>query len=105
MAGELVPRGRYAPMNVDDIDLAYTRLPKGVVAAIDSEAVRGLARAARVKAAGLVAETALAEYDLLARMEQTVTKNDPIAADLAAGIVRDYLAVARSEIRKMGRRS
>jgi hypothetical protein len=43
-------------MNVDDMDLVTTRLPKAVVRSIDAEAARGLTRAARVKAAGIVAE-------------------------------------------------
>lgn len=102
--GELVPRGRYSPMNVDDMDLVTTRLPKAVVRSIDAEAARGLTRAARVKAAGIVAETALAEVELLSRMEGAVAKGDPIAADRVSGIVEEFVHIARSEIRRMGRR-
>jgi hypothetical protein len=91
-------------MNIDDVDLVSTRLPKAVVRSIDGEAARGLTRAARVRAAGFVAETALSEVELLSRMEAAVSRNDPIAAERVSGIIEDFVSVARSELRRMGRR-
>lgn len=101
---ELALRGWYAPMTVEDTDLVSTRLPKAVVRAVDAESARGLARAARVRAAGFVPETVLAEVELLSRMEAVVAKGDPIAAERVSGIVEDFVHVARTELRRMGRR-
>jgi hypothetical protein len=91
-------------MTVEDTDWCPHGCRRRVVRAVDAESARGLARAARVRAAGFVAETALAEVELLSRMEAVVAKGDPIAAERVSGIVEDFVYVARTELRRMGRR-
>lgn len=99
----LVPSRGYQPTGLRDIDLASTRLPRGVQAMVDAETARGLARAQRVNAAGFVAQAAMSNLDMLGLMESAIARRDPVSAERAAAIVEDFTFVARCELRRMAR--
>lgn len=97
----LVPWQDSHPAGLRDVDLASTRLPKGVQRMVDAEAARGLARAQRVNAAGFAAQAALTNLDMLGLMESAIARRDPVSAERAGAIVEDFLFVARIELRRM----
>jgi hypothetical protein len=99
----LVPSRGYQPTGLRDVDLASTRLPRGVQSMVDAETARGLARAQRINAAGFVAQAAMSNLDMLGLMEASIAKRDPVSAERAAAIVEDFTFVARCELRRMAR--
>jgi hypothetical protein len=99
----LVPWQDNSPVGLRDVDLASTRLPRGVQRMVDAEVARGLARAQRVNAAGFVAQAAMTNLDMLGLMESAIARRDPVSAERASAIVEDFTFVARCELRRMAR--
>jgi hypothetical protein len=90
------------------------RLPMKVKKAIDRESAWGLTNAARAQAVGFVAEARVEAAELvtertmlgldrLHRVEAALSKSDPLKAVQYAGLVDDYLLIARCELRRMTR--
>lgn len=88
--------------------------PRAVRKAIDQEMARGLHGAAsaqadgfiasaRIDAAELVTERALIGIDRLNRVEAAMSKSDPLQAARYAGLVDDFVLVARCELRNLSR--
>jgi hypothetical protein len=115
MSGELIPRsGGEASRVLRGSDPLARRLPREIQRGIDRESAWGLINAARAQAAGfvadaridaveLVAERAMLALDRLNHVEAAMAKQDPIQAARFAGLVDDFLLVARSEIRNLPR--
>lgn len=112
--GELMPRPRDAIRELRGSDPLAPRLPRAVQQAVDRESAWGLvnsARAqavsyvasARVDAAELVTERIMVSLDRLNRVEAAMSKADPIKAERFAGLVDDFLLIARCELRDMTR--
>lgn len=112
--GDLVPRPRGAAHVLRGADPLAPRLPYKLQRAVDRESAWGLVSAARAQAASvaaevrveaveLVTERAMLGLDRLHRVEAAMTKDDPIKAALYAGLVDDYLMIARSELRRLPR--
>jgi hypothetical protein len=106
--GDLMPRESARVLS--GTDPLAPRLPARVQRAIDRESGRALASAARAQAAGFVAEARIGALELvteramlgLARLHQieaAMAKQDPIVAEQYAGLVDDYLMLARGELR------
>jgi hypothetical protein len=88
--------------------------PKQVQRAINREAAWGLTGGAHAQAAGfiaearvdateMVAERAMLGLDRLHRIEAAMAKTDPVKAEQYAGLVDDFLLVARTELRRLPR--
>lgn len=111
---ELMARPREAMRGVRDTDPLARRLPAKVQRAVDRESAWGLVGAARAQAAGYVAEARIEAAELatevgllcldrLQRVETATGRADPIRAERAAGLVEEYLLVARSEVHQLRR--
>ncbi len=107
-----MPRPRDGMRIVEGRDPLAPRLPTKVRRAIDRESAWGLTNAARAQAVGFVAETrveavemvterAMFGLDRLHRVEAAMVRDDPIKAAQYAGLVDDFLMIARSELRHL----
>jgi hypothetical protein len=114
MPHELIPRPSEAIHQLRRADPLAPRLPLKVRRAVDRESAWGLVSAARAQAAGFVAdarvdavelvtERTMLGLDRLNRVEAAMAKIDPVNAERFAGLVDDFLMVARSEIRRLPR--
>lgn len=114
MTGDLIPRGPDALRIVRGADPLAPRLPYRIKQAIDRESAWGLVNAARAQAASyvadarieataLVAERTMLALDRLNQVEAALAKQDPVKADRFAGLVDDFLLIARNEIRNLPR--
>lgn len=114
MSNQPVPSRPVAIRQLNGADPLAPRLPVRVQRAVDREAAWGLVNAARAQAAGFVAsarvdaaemvvERGMLGLDRLHQLEAVMAKADPINAAQYAGLVDDYLMVARSEIRRLPR--
>jgi hypothetical protein len=108
--GDLMPRE--ATRALRGTDPLAPRLPARVQRAIDRESGRALAGAARAQAARFVAEARVGALELatertmlgLARLHQieaVIAMQDPMQAEEYAGLVGDFLMLARNELRYM----
>lgn len=114
MAGEITPRLQEAMVTRRGADPMAPRLPFRVQRAINREAAWGLTSAARAQAAGfaadsridaleMVTERAMVAVDRLAHLEAAMSKGDPLKAERYTGLVEDFVAIARNEIRRLPR--
>jgi hypothetical protein len=114
MSDELMPRMREALNSRRRFDPLGPRLPIRVQRAVDREAAWGLAAAARAQAAGfaadarldaeeMVTERAMVAAERLNRLEAAMAKHDPVQAERVAGLVDDFLMIARLEIRRLSK--
>jgi hypothetical protein len=114
MSGELMPRPREAIQQLRGADPLAPRLPVKVRRAVDRESAWGLVNAARSQAAGFVAEAridaaelvterTMVALDRLHRVEAAMSKSDPLQAAQYAGLVEDFMIIAKVELRNMTR--
>jgi len=109
-----MPRPREAAHALRGADAFVPCLSLKLQRAVDRESAWGLVSAARAQAASfaaearveaveLVTERAMLGLDRLHRVEAAMVKDDPIKAAEYAGLVDDYLMIARSELRRLPR--
>lgn len=114
MSSELMPRPREGMEQLRGTDPLARRLPRQVRRAVDREAAWALTTAARAQAVGFVAEARVDAAELIAertmlgldrlhRVEAAMTKADPIQSAQYAGLVDDFLLIARTELRRLPR--
>lgn len=110
---ELTPHAKtWAALRQPSHAVLTPRLSSKLQRAIDREGAWGLVQAARAQAAAFTAEArieaaelttgrAMLGLDRLQRMEQAMTKNDPIQAERYGSLIDDFMTVARYEIRRL----
>ena len=108
--GDLMPRESARVLS--GTDPLAPRLPARVQRAIDRESGWALTSAARAQAASFVAEARIGALELatertmlglarLHRIEAAMARQDPMQAEEYAGLVGDFLMLARDELRCM----
>lgn len=82
------------------------RLPRKYQARADQgvaeSAVEAIVTAAEIQAVSFVANVVLTQASMLHHQAASLSAQDPIAAEDFAGIVADFVNVARSYVRRMG---
>jgi hypothetical protein len=112
MPGELMPSPRDAMHQLRGTNPLARRLPKEVRQARNRIAAKGFlggvqAQAAefvteaRIDAVEQVTERTMIALERLGHVEASMVRGDPIRAERFAGLVDDFLLIARTELRRL----